>query len=135
MLQFVDNCSLNLGERVECYFNSKKQLISVRSLDITNKNYLKIVAYAEYLHLEDVSFSYSPNNHRKIIKGIYAGGLPVVPNREHMILHDETGFYTTSDIQVKGSKYAVCFKNIILAEQPVRIGVEMYEPVYKKWIL
>ena len=135
MLQFIGKGSLRLGERVECYFNSKKNMISVRSMDVRNDHYLKIVAYAEYLHLEDVVFSYSATNQRKIFKGIYAGSLPVVPSKDHIVFHDESGFYTTSGIQILGAKFAICYLNMLLAEQPIIKGAERNEPIYQNRVL
>lgn len=135
MLQFVGNYSLRLGERVECYYNSKKKAISVRSIDIRNENYLKIVAYTEYLHLENTVFSYCASNHRKIYRGTYCGCLPVMPSSEHIVQHTEDGFFTTSGIEVIGSKYAICYLNMLLAEQVKIKGAENNESIYEKWVI
>ncbi|MFS0783435.1 hypothetical protein [Bacillus sp. 1P06AnD] len=130
MLQFIDNLSLNSGDKVECYYNSKKGLISVRSIDYGNDNYGRIVAYAEYIHLEDAEFSYMKGINRKVCRGKYAGILPVIPRTEQMVFHEETGFYTTANEQIKGAKYVVCYKNMVLAEKVIRIGAEKNESIY-----
>lgn len=117
MLHFINNYSLNLGERVECYFNSKKNMISVRSIDIRNNNYLKIVAYAKHIHLEDCLFSYCANNHRKIFKGTFAGSLPILPSKDHIILHDQKGFFTTAGERIIGAKFSILYLNMLMAEQ------------------
>lgn len=135
MLQFTNNGSLNLGERIEVYFNRKNKKLSVRSIDQRNKSYLKIVAYADYIHLEDAVFTYCLTNDRKIYKGTYAGGIPVLPNNEHIVFHNENGFFTTNGIEAEGARYAVCFSDILLAEQIIEKGAEGNVPSYKKWVL
>lgn len=135
MLQFVSNSSLRLGERVECYFNSKKNAISVRSIDIRNENYLKIVAYTEYLHLENAVFSYCASNQRKVYRGTYSGCLPVMPSKEHIVQHNEDGFYTTSGIMVVGAKFAICYLNMLLAEQVKVKGAEDNESIHEKRVV
>lgn len=132
MLHFINNGSLNLGERVECYFNSKKKIISVRSIDIRNDHYSKIVAYAEYLHLEDSVFSYCANNNRKIYKGTYAGSLPILPNKEHIILHDETGFHTTRGEEIIGARFAIIYLNMLMAEQVIMKGAYQNGSIHEK---
>lgn len=122
MLHFINDYSLNIGERVECYYNSKKQVISIRSIDSRNENQSKIVAYAEFLHLENATFTYCATNKRKIIKGIYAGMLPVVPKLEMQVQHNGEHFVTVRNEQVIGSRYAVFYKGLILAEEPVIVN-------------
>lgn len=120
MLQFVVGSSIRLGERVECYYSKNKNMISVRSLDNRNKDYGRIVAYAEYIHIENAIFSY--RNGRKVVKGNYIGGIPIVPNSELIILSDGESFYTTEKIEVVGAKYCVYFLDMILAERVVENG-------------
>lgn len=134
MMNFVSGRSLRLGEKVECYFNSKKRTVSVRSLCVENKDYLKIVAYAEYVHLENVTFSYNADNNRKIIKGVYSGTIPVLPSNDHMLFYDD-GFYSIRNEEVVAAKYAVCYLDMILAENTIKRGAENNGPVHQKRVL
>lgn len=134
MLHFIKNHSLQIGERVECYYNSKKKLISVRSIDMVNDHNTKVVAYAEYLHLQKVTFSYCESNDRVVVKGIYCGGFPIMPVKEMMIMRKERSFFNTNNEKVLAADYAVLYKQMILAEKCILERDVINESIYKKRI-
>jgi hypothetical protein len=116
MLQLNRNATLKVGEKVECYFNSRKGMISIRSVDIENPFYNRIVAHCQYLHLENVELRVRSG--RKILRGIYVCNLPIPTNRNQILYCVDNSFYTTKGEKITKAKYAVCFKDMIMAEQP-----------------
>ncbi|WP_019156899.1 hypothetical protein [Robertmurraya massiliosenegalensis] len=116
MLRFNKKATLKLGEKVECYYNNRKGMISVRSVDIENPHYNRIVAHCQYIHLENVELRVRSG--RKIIRGNYVSNLPIIPNGEQILYCVDNEFYTTHNKKITSAKYAVCFRDIIMAEQP-----------------
>lgn len=121
MLQLNKDATLKLGEKVECYFNKRKGLISIRSVDIDNENYNRIVAHAKYLHLMDVELRVRCG--RKIVRGNYVSNLPIAPNRNQILYCVDNSFYTTKGEEITSAKYAVCFNDLIMAEQPIKKNI------------
>lgn len=117
MLKFNKNASLKLGEKVECYFNKRKGVISIRSVDIENPQYNRIVAHCDYIHLENVELRMRSG--RKIVRGNYVCNLPIPPNSKQILYCLDNKFYTTNGEEITSAKYAVCFNDIIMAEQPI----------------
>lgn len=116
MLKLNKNATLKIGEKVECYYNNRKGLISVRSVDIDNPDYYnRIVAHGEYIHLENVELRVRSG--RKIIRGNYVCHLPIPPSTDQILYVIDNKFYTTAGDQITNAKYAVCFKDIIMAEK------------------
>lgn len=119
MLQLTKNATLKVGEKVECYYNKRKDLISIRSVDIDNpEHYNRIVAHCKYIHLENVELRVRSG--RKIIRGNFVCNLPIPPNRNQILYCVDQKFFTTSGENITSAKYAVCYKDMIMAEQPIK---------------
>lgn len=114
MIQYIGESSLHLGNKVEVYYNSKNKSLSIRQLESNNESFNRIIGYAEYLHLENAVFC--NRGGRTIIRGNYAGSLPVFPKNEHIILESEGKFYDLHSNEVTGASFCVCYLNMILAE-------------------
>lgn len=123
MITIVDGSTLGIGERIECYFGKQKNMLSIRAVDVNNERFNRIVAYAEYLHIENAEFLFRSN--QKIVRGIYAGFLPIIPSRDQLVHHADSSYFTSTGIEIVGSKYAVCFKDLILAEGIIAKGAEI----------
>ncbi|AGY48398.1 hypothetical protein Slash_109 [Bacillus phage Slash] len=71
-----EGMQLNKGERVEVYYNIHKGGFSIKSLDKTNPNKGKVVAYAPHVYLQSCSFHVSDSKHKWILdnqrKAVYA---------------------------------------------------------------
>ncbi|MEQ2529071.1 hypothetical protein WMO40_20565 [Bacillaceae bacterium CLA-AA-H227] len=118
MLQFNKNATLKVGEKVECYFSKRKGMLSIRSVDIENPLFNRIVAHCEYIHLENVELRVRSG--RKIIRGNYVCNLPIPLSRNQILYCVDNTFFTTSGEEISSAKYAVCFNDIIMAEQPIQ---------------
>ncbi|MEK5217756.1 hypothetical protein [Psychrobacillus sp. FSL H8-0487] len=114
MLNYVGNASLNAGDKIEVYYSGKKKVLSIRQLNVENEHFNRIVAYSEYIHIENAVFVYRGD--RKIIRGTFAGSIPVFPSNDHMVLLDDNKFYDLQGHEVEGANYCVCYLDMVLAE-------------------
>ena len=112
-------------EKVECYFNKRKGMISIRSVDIENPNYNRIVAHSQFIHLINVELRVRCG--RKIARGNYCCHLPISLNNDQILYCVDNHFYTTAGTKINSASYAVCFDDIIMAEQIRENKLENYK--------
>ncbi|MDA1509597.1 hypothetical protein PDJ86_22330 [Bacillus cereus group sp. TH36-2LC] len=71
-----EGATLTAGEKVEVYYNIQKGGFSIVSKDKNNPMKNKVVAYADYVTIENASFHINEKKHAKIIemqrKTVYA---------------------------------------------------------------
>jgi hypothetical protein len=75
-ITLVEGRALAVGERVEVYYNLNKGGYSIKSIDKRNANKGKVVAYADYVTLENATFHASEATLKRILsskqKSVYA---------------------------------------------------------------
>jgi hypothetical protein len=75
-ITLVEGRALAVGERVEVYYNLNKGGYSIKSIDKRNPNKGKVVAYADYVTLENATFHASEATLKRILaskqKSVYA---------------------------------------------------------------
>lgn len=79
-----EGSTLEVGERIECYYNLTEGGFSIVALDKRNPNKGRVVAYSPFVQMENAQFCLNANklekilsNNRKtvyaVVRGIYAG--------------------------------------------------------------
>jgi hypothetical protein len=114
MINFTirEGMDLQVGQKVEVYFNIHKGGFSIKSIDKANPNKGRVVAYSGQVELEDCTYHVNENNLKKlleerrkrvyaVVRGTFKGSTVDTTDREKLSINPYTSpFFTDS----KGSR-------------------------------